>query len=163
VGKIERFVVEQLRKFITEDFVYPSYHSIELLRAPAVPTPGNEAPDTTPNQPGVALGNPGDSRSVSSPAPSTNAASSTSASTHPDARDGHGMHRRPRGRSGEGVRRSLGSSGIPSRGSTSSSATNASRSTPSRSSVRGYQALSSDSSWQPGAASSASRHSTRDP
>ncbi|KAI7820621.1 hypothetical protein BC939DRAFT_494457 [Gamsiella multidivaricata] len=30
VGKIERFVVEQLRKFITEDFVYPSYHSIEL-------------------------------------------------------------------------------------------------------------------------------------
>ncbi|KAF8978419.1 Mitochondrial distribution and morphology protein 12 [Entomortierella lignicola] len=34
VGKIERFVLEQLRKFITEDFVYPSYHSIELLRAP---------------------------------------------------------------------------------------------------------------------------------
>ncbi|KAG0318839.1 Mitochondrial distribution and morphology protein 12 [Dissophora globulifera] len=34
VGKIERFVVEQLRKFITEDFVYPSYHSIELQRPP---------------------------------------------------------------------------------------------------------------------------------
>ncbi|KAF9943857.1 hypothetical protein BGZ65_000092, partial [Modicella reniformis] len=32
VGKIERFVVEQLRKFITEDLVYPSYHSIELVR-----------------------------------------------------------------------------------------------------------------------------------
>ncbi|KAF8940955.1 Mitochondrial distribution and morphology protein 12 [Dissophora ornata] len=33
VGKIERFVVEQLRKFITEDFVYPSYHSIELSKS----------------------------------------------------------------------------------------------------------------------------------
>ncbi|ORZ22679.1 hypothetical protein BCR41DRAFT_289191, partial [Lobosporangium transversale] len=32
VGKVERFVLEQLRKFITEDFVYPSYHSIELVR-----------------------------------------------------------------------------------------------------------------------------------
>ncbi|KAF9127003.1 Mitochondrial distribution and morphology protein 12 [Mortierella sp. 14UC] len=47
VGKIERFVVEQLRKFITEDFVYPSYHSIELQRAPA-PAP--------PSQPGDAAG-----------------------------------------------------------------------------------------------------------
>ncbi|KAF9196918.1 Mitochondrial distribution and morphology protein 12 [Haplosporangium sp. Z 11] len=43
VGKIERFVVEQLRKFITEDFVYPSYHSIELQRAP---------PSDSPNHPG---------------------------------------------------------------------------------------------------------------
>ncbi|KAF9911785.1 Mitochondrial distribution and morphology protein 12 [Lobosporangium transversale] len=34
VGKVERFVLEQLRKFITEDFVYPSYHSIELVRPP---------------------------------------------------------------------------------------------------------------------------------
>ncbi|KAI1304672.1 Mitochondrial distribution and morphology protein 12 [Mortierella claussenii] len=48
VGKIERFVVEQLRKFITEDFVYPSYHSIELLRAPSTSTP-----ETTPNSPSV--------------------------------------------------------------------------------------------------------------
>ncbi|KAF9965982.1 Mitochondrial distribution and morphology protein 12 [Mortierella alpina] len=42
VGKIERFVVEQLRKFITEDFVYPSYHSIELQRAP--PPPSADSP-----------------------------------------------------------------------------------------------------------------------
>ncbi|KAF9984261.1 Mitochondrial distribution and morphology protein 12 [Mortierella antarctica] len=43
VGKIERFVVEQLRKFITEDFVYPSYHSIELQRAPPPPSADNAA------------------------------------------------------------------------------------------------------------------------
>ncbi|KAK5799520.1 hypothetical protein F5H01DRAFT_299236 [Linnemannia elongata] len=43
VGKIERFVVEQLRKFITEDFVYPSYHSIELVRAPAPAPPPTSA------------------------------------------------------------------------------------------------------------------------
>ncbi|KAL1921170.1 uncharacterized protein VTP21DRAFT_10886 [Calcarisporiella thermophila] len=30
VGKVERFIVEQLRKFIDEDFVFPSYHSIRL-------------------------------------------------------------------------------------------------------------------------------------
>ncbi|RUS28436.1 hypothetical protein BC938DRAFT_481894 [Jimgerdemannia flammicorona] len=30
VGKIERFVVDQLRKMIDEDLVFPSYHSIEL-------------------------------------------------------------------------------------------------------------------------------------
>ncbi|KAI8361954.1 hypothetical protein B0O80DRAFT_379511 [Mortierella sp. GBAus27b] len=46
VGKIERFVLEQLRKFITEDMVYPSYHSIELVRATPptpMPQPGNQA------------------------------------------------------------------------------------------------------------------------
>ncbi|KAF9970632.1 Mitochondrial distribution and morphology protein 12 [Actinomortierella ambigua] len=32
VTKVEHFVVDQLRKFITEDFVYPSYHSIKLTR-----------------------------------------------------------------------------------------------------------------------------------
>ncbi|KAF9112431.1 Mitochondrial distribution and morphology protein 12 [Mortierella sp. AM989] len=47
VGKIERFVVEQLRKFITEDFVYPSYHSIELLRAPP-PSPPSPPPSAQP-------------------------------------------------------------------------------------------------------------------
>ncbi|KAF8946183.1 Mitochondrial distribution and morphology protein 12 [Haplosporangium gracile] len=47
VGKIERFVVDQLRKFITEDFVYPSYHSIELMRAPAPAPPLPPPPPTT--------------------------------------------------------------------------------------------------------------------
>ncbi|KAF9548355.1 Mitochondrial distribution and morphology protein 12 [Mortierella hygrophila] len=42
-GKVERFVVEQLRKFITEDFVYPSYHSVELVRAPAPAPPPTAA------------------------------------------------------------------------------------------------------------------------
>lgn len=46
MGKIERFVVEQLRKFITEDFVYPSYHSIELQRAP--PPPPTDIPAQLP-------------------------------------------------------------------------------------------------------------------
>ncbi|KAG0257064.1 Mitochondrial distribution and morphology protein 12 [Actinomortierella ambigua] len=32
VTKVEHFVVDQLRKFIMEDFVYPSYHSVQLLR-----------------------------------------------------------------------------------------------------------------------------------
>ncbi|KAG0257057.1 Mitochondrial distribution and morphology protein 12 [Mortierella polycephala] len=51
IGKIERFVVEQLRKFITEDFVYPSYHSVELQRAPPPDPPnqpGNGPPDLLP-------------------------------------------------------------------------------------------------------------------
>ncbi|KAG0340881.1 Mitochondrial distribution and morphology protein 12 [Podila humilis] len=39
VGKIERFVLEQMRKFITEDFVYPSYHSVKLERAAPPPPP----------------------------------------------------------------------------------------------------------------------------
>ncbi|RIA88426.1 hypothetical protein C1645_826346 [Glomus cerebriforme] len=30
VGKLEKFIVDQLRKIIDEDFVFPSYHSIEL-------------------------------------------------------------------------------------------------------------------------------------
>ncbi|KAG9285901.1 hypothetical protein G9A89_013326 [Geosiphon pyriformis] len=30
VGKIERFIVDQLRKVIEEDFVFPSYYSIDL-------------------------------------------------------------------------------------------------------------------------------------
>ncbi|KAF9433814.1 Mitochondrial distribution and morphology protein 12 [Entomortierella beljakovae] len=48
VVKIERFVVEQLRKFITEDFVYPSYHSIELLRAqPPAPPTSSSIPSST--------------------------------------------------------------------------------------------------------------------
>ncbi|KAG0225599.1 Mitochondrial distribution and morphology protein 12 [Actinomortierella wolfii] len=34
VTKVEHFVVDQLRKFIMEDFVYPSYHSIQLIRPP---------------------------------------------------------------------------------------------------------------------------------
>ncbi|KAI8602131.1 hypothetical protein EDD21DRAFT_304169 [Dissophora ornata] len=62
VGKIERFVVEQLRKFITEDFVYPSYHSIELVRAPPPPPP--------PPLGGV------------SPMPSSSAAASTTTARH---------------------------------------------------------------------------------
>ncbi|CAJ0843975.1 16765_t:CDS:2 [Entrophospora sp. SA101] len=30
VGKLEKFIVNQLRKLIEEDFVFPSYHSIDL-------------------------------------------------------------------------------------------------------------------------------------
>ncbi|CAB4486478.1 hypothetical protein RhiirA5_471674 [Rhizophagus irregularis] len=30
VGKLEKFIIDQLRKIIDEDFVFPSYHSIEL-------------------------------------------------------------------------------------------------------------------------------------
>ncbi|CAG8510164.1 11722_t:CDS:2 [Ambispora leptoticha] len=30
VGKIERFIVDQLRKVIDEDFVFPSYYSVDL-------------------------------------------------------------------------------------------------------------------------------------
>lgn len=55
VGKIERFVLEQMRKFITEDFVYPSYHSVKLERAStkpgspsSPPPPSGSAPNNTP-------------------------------------------------------------------------------------------------------------------
>ncbi|KAG0325286.1 Mitochondrial distribution and morphology protein 12 [Podila horticola] len=48
VGKIERFVLEQMRKFITEDFVYPSYHSVKLERASATaPVPGSTPPSSS--------------------------------------------------------------------------------------------------------------------
>ncbi|RHZ54063.1 hypothetical protein Glove_431g28 [Diversispora epigaea] len=30
IGKLERFIVDQLRKFIDEELIFPSYHSIEL-------------------------------------------------------------------------------------------------------------------------------------
>ncbi|KAF9906289.1 Mitochondrial distribution and morphology protein 12 [Linnemannia zychae] len=77
VGKIERFVVEQLRKFITEDFVYPSYHSIELQRppAPAPPSQPGDAGGSAKNLTAVgSIGRNQSSRGVS-PAPSTNAES----------------------------------------------------------------------------------------
>ncbi|KAF9927382.1 Mitochondrial distribution and morphology protein 12 [Linnemannia zychae] len=73
VVKIERFVVEQLRKFITEDFVYPSYHSIELVRAPA-PSPPQQSTDGAGSAPTLttagSTGRDESSRGVS-PAPST--------------------------------------------------------------------------------------------
>ncbi|KAG0199525.1 Mitochondrial distribution and morphology protein 12 [Mortierella sp. GBA30] len=68
VGKIERFVVEQLRKFITEDFVYPSYHSVELQRAP---------PPSEPT--GLTSGIP--TGSMASPAGVTSSPSTATAST----------------------------------------------------------------------------------
>ncbi|KAF9085510.1 Mitochondrial distribution and morphology protein 12 [Mortierella sp. AD031] len=80
VGKIERFVVEQLRKFITEDFVYPSYHSIELVRAtapPPAPLQSENTPEPAPtmNTAG-STGQEQSSRGVS-PAASTTAESSS--------------------------------------------------------------------------------------
>ncbi|CAG8792248.1 20951_t:CDS:2, partial [Racocetra persica] len=30
VGKLERFIVDQIRKLIDDDLVFPSYYSIEL-------------------------------------------------------------------------------------------------------------------------------------
>ncbi|GJJ78190.1 mitochondrial distribution and morphology protein 12 [Entomortierella parvispora] len=134
VGKIERFVVEQLRKFITEDFVYPSYHSVELLRTPPVATTATATPSSTvsgsetlsksQSPSGMSVGSTGAATTL---APSTTAGSSTSASIHTENQ--HVLHRR----AGEGRVGGEGSSGIPSRGSASSSATNTSRSAPSRS------------------------------
>ncbi|KAF9172137.1 Mitochondrial distribution and morphology protein 12 [Mortierella sp. AD011] len=72
VGKIERFVVEQLRKFITEDFVYPSYHSIELLRAPP-PTPSTPPQPPTNSRSGFPEPNASSSRGVSASCSSTTA------------------------------------------------------------------------------------------
>ncbi|KAG0050581.1 Mitochondrial distribution and morphology protein 12 [Gryganskiella cystojenkinii] len=154
VGKIERFVVEQLRKFITEDFVYPSYHSVELIRTPAAPAPGAETSSGTgvPTQPGMSSSHPGSSSSTlpATIAPSTAAGSTTSASTHRDLSQ-PGLHRRAGG----------GGSSIPSRGSTSSSATNTSRSAPSRTGVQGYGNPGSESPRQFANASLSSRQSAR--
>ncbi|KAG0291110.1 Mitochondrial distribution and morphology protein 12 [Linnemannia gamsii] len=95
VGKIERFVVEQLRKFITEDFVYPSYHSVELVRAPAPAPPVTQPADATGSAPTLtAGGSTGCDQSSSrgfSPAPSTTAESINNEpndSILDDARDG---------------------------------------------------------------------------
>ncbi|KAG0380892.1 Mitochondrial distribution and morphology protein 12 [Mortierella sp. AD032] len=119
VGKIERFVVEQLRKFITEDFVYPSYHSVELQRAPA--------PAAEPSQPGETAGSAKTlttagstghdqlSRGVS-PAPSTATESI-----------GHEPYRQGRAERGTTDGRGGGRGGpLGSRGSSGSTTTNAS-------------------------------------
>ncbi|KAF9357836.1 Mitochondrial distribution and morphology protein 12 [Mortierella sp. AD094] len=76
VGKIERFVVEQLRKFITEDFVYPSYHSIELLRAPP-PTLSTSPQPPTNSRGGFSEPNASSSRGASASYSSTAASVAT--------------------------------------------------------------------------------------
>ncbi|KAG0019615.1 Mitochondrial distribution and morphology protein 12 [Entomortierella chlamydospora] len=76
VGKIERFVVEQLRKFITEDFVYPSYHSIELLRAPP-PTSSTPPQPPTNSRSGFPEPNASSSRGASASCSSTTASVAT--------------------------------------------------------------------------------------
>jgi len=122
-------VVEQLRKFITEDFVYPSYHSVELLRTPpapvasTAPAPGNETLSATQTPSGMSVGSIGAATTLT---PSTTAGSSTGASIHMENQ--HVLHRRPG--VGRTERDRGGSSGIPSRGSSSSSATYTNRSAP---------------------------------
>lgn len=111
VGKIERFVVEQLRKFITEDFVYPSYHSVELVRAPAPAPPVTQPAVATGSAPTLTAGgstgrDQSSSRGVS-PAPST----TTESINHEPYRQGGGMERGVGGRMGGGLVGSRGSAG----------------------------------------------------
>ncbi|KAG0299556.1 Mitochondrial distribution and morphology protein 12 [Linnemannia gamsii] len=96
VGKIERFVVEQLRKFITEDFVYPSYHSVELVRAPAPAPPVTQPAVATGSAPTLTAGgstgrDQSSSRGVS-PAPST----TTESINHEPVHEAPSLRARPR-------------------------------------------------------------------
>lgn len=77
VGKIERFVLEQMRKFITEDFVYPSYHSVKLERAQTKPG----SPPSPPSGGGAQSNNtPETSRSHPTPTTSSSVMDSTAPS-----------------------------------------------------------------------------------
>ncbi|KAF9299342.1 Mitochondrial distribution and morphology protein 12 [Mortierella antarctica] len=104
VGKIERFVLEQMRKFITEDFVYPSYHSVKLERASApAPAPGPTPPPSSGGDTPGTSSAPDISRHLSTPttsssimAGSTAAASiasqTSSAGASVNAGTGYGQH-----------------------------------------------------------------------
>ncbi|CAO3564573.1 unnamed protein product [Mortierella alpina] len=121
VGKIERFVVEQLRKFITEDFVYPSYHSIELQRAP--PPPSADSPALWPQAGGSSGGSMASRVDGFNPSQSTTTASMVTNNT--SARSGVNSHRSATEgsiRESAGSRRGRGLSAV-SQGSYESSAT----------------------------------------
>ncbi|KAF9958871.1 Mitochondrial distribution and morphology protein 12 [Mortierella alpina] len=130
VGKIERFVVEQLRKFITEDFVYPSYHSIELQRAP--PPPAADSPAQLPRAGGLSGGSMASHADTFNPSRSTTTASMATNNT--SVRSGVNSHRSAT----EGSRRESVGSGrgrglsAVSRGSYESAATGAGPSLHSR-------------------------------
>ncbi|KFH70577.1 hypothetical protein MVEG_03427 [Podila verticillata NRRL 6337] len=88
VGKIERFVLEQMRKFITEDFVYPSYHSVKLERASTKPgSPSSSSPP--PPSGGASSNTPEISSSHPTPTTSSSVMGSTpSVGSHTSSRAG---------------------------------------------------------------------------
>lgn len=44
VGKIERFVVDQLRRFLDEEFIFPSYYSLNIVSPSSPPPPTDDDP-----------------------------------------------------------------------------------------------------------------------
>ncbi|KAF8929963.1 Mitochondrial distribution and morphology protein 12 [Haplosporangium bisporale] len=87
VGKIERFVLEQMRKFITEDFVYPSYHSVKLERAST--KPGSPSSSPPPPSGGASSNTPEISSSHPTPTTSSSVMGSTpSVGSHTSSRAG---------------------------------------------------------------------------